>query len=113
MDASTRDWIETLGAIGKARAGWKFVPGHGDVGTSEDVGAFREYLMTLRKLVADAQATGKSGDGLADTVIPGLKDKYGSWERNSFEYFAKQNISDIEAELNGKKRVPESTQADR
>jgi hypothetical protein len=37
-------------------------------------------------------------------VLPQLKQKYGTWQL--FEYFAKRNIADVEAELNGTKRIP-------
>jgi glyoxylase-like metal-dependent hydrolase (beta-lactamase superfamily II) len=104
IDASTKPWIDTLDALAKSGQGYTFVPGHGDVGTSEDVAAFREYLVTLRTLVADAQAQGKSGDALAEAVMPQLSEKYGRWE--FFQYAAKPNILLTDAELSGKKRIP-------
>ena len=108
-DASTLDWIDTLTVIEKNKDGWTFVPGHGGVGTIEDVGAFRQYLVTLRQLVLDAQVIGKSGEALADVVVKTLNSKYKSWAESAdaFNYFAKQNAVDTEAELNRKKRVPQ------
>src|SRR5262249_23006923 len=54
--------------------GQTFVPGHGDLGRSQDVDAFREYLATLRTLVSEAQAKGKAGDMLVETVLPALRE---------------------------------------
>jgi hypothetical protein len=53
--------------------------------------------MTLRTLVAEAEAQGKSGDALADTVMPTLRDRYGRWDFS--EYLAKENRLQTDAEL--------------
>jgi len=106
IDASTKPWIDTLDTLAKNQSGYTFVPGHGDVGNAQDLGAFREYLATLRKLVADSQAQGKSGDALVQAVSPQLAEKYGQW--NFFKYFAERNILDTDAELSGKKRIPQA-----
>ena len=115
IDASTRDWIDTLDTLLENDAGTMFVPGHGEVGTTLDVATFREYLATLQKLVSDALVTGKSGQALTDVVMPALAGKYKNWDKSweAFEYFAKRNILEIEAELNGNKRVPQLPPADR
>ena len=68
--------------------------------------AFREYLATLRKLVADAQALRKSGEALADAVMPSLSDKCNRWD--AFSCLARPNILEMEAELSGKKRIPQA-----
>jgi cyclase len=106
IDASTLPWLETLSTFSKfsAESPVVFVPGHGDPGVASDVAAFRGYLSDLREWVGTARKEGKSGSALAETVLPQLKQKYGSWQ--FFEYFAKRNIADIEAELNGTKRIP-------
>ena len=82
------------------------MPGHGEVGNAKDVAAFREYLVTLRSLVSDAQAAGMSGEALADVVIPRLRDRYSRW--NGFEYSASPNLLETDAELRGKKRIPQA-----
>jgi cyclase len=105
VDASARLWIETLEAMAKNGAAFTFVPGHGDVGTASEVLVFRDYLATLHKLVADARSQSKSGKALSDTVLPALGAKYGKWEY--FSYLAPLNIEHMEAELSGKKRVPQ------
>jgi cyclase len=104
IDATTALWIDTLDQLAKNASYSTFVPGHGDVGTTQDVIGFREYLTTLRKLVADARTQGKSDDALADAVMPALGEKYGQWDY--FKYLAKPNIVDMDAELSGKKRTP-------
>jgi hypothetical protein len=81
------------------------VPGHGDVGNAQDVGAFRDYLVTLQKLVADARTQGKSGDAVTEIVLPALTAKYGTWD--FFKFLAPRNILEMDAELSGKKRVPQ------
>jgi cyclase len=106
IDASTLPWMETLSSLGKfsAESPIVFVPGHGDPGSAADVAAFRAYLSDLREWVSAAKKEGKTGSALVDAVLPQVKQKYGSWQ--FFDYFAKRNISDIEAELNGTKRIP-------
>jgi glyoxylase-like metal-dependent hydrolase (beta-lactamase superfamily II) len=106
IDGSTRPWIETLTTLAKSEAGYTFVPGHGDVGTTEDVAAFRDYLAALYKLVADARAQGRSGNALADAVMPQLTEKYGQWD--FFKFLAPLNILQTEAELSGTKRIPQA-----
>lgn len=106
IDASTRSWIDTLDTLAKNEPGYTFVSGHGDVGNAQDVMEFRGYLATLRTLVSDAQAQGKSGDALAEAVMPAVTDKYGQWD--FFKYLAKPNILDMEAELSGKKKIPQA-----
>ncbi len=106
IDASTLPWLETLSTLSKfsAESPITFVPGHGDPGTSNDVTAFRGYLSDLRDWVGAAKKEGKSGASLTDAVLTQVKQKYGSWQ--FFDYFARRNIADVEAELNGSKRVP-------
>lgn len=106
VDASTKPWIDTLDRLATSEPDATFVPGHGEVGNVKDVAAFREYLVTLRKLVSDAQAAGMSAEALADAVIPRLSDRYSRW--NGFEYAARPNILETDAELRGKKRIPQA-----
>jgi len=106
IDASTAPWLETLSTFSKfaAVSPIQFVPGHGDPGNAGDVAAFRGYLSDLRDWVSSARKDGKSGASLVEAVLPQLKQKYGSW--HLFEYFAKRNIADVEAELAGTKKIP-------
>ena len=108
IDASTQPWIDSLATILDGNvSGFAFVPGHGDVGNASDLAAFRNYLVTLRTLVADARTQGKSGDALAQTVVPRLKEVYGTWD--FIEPLAKDSALQTESELRGTKRVPMAT----
>jgi len=108
IDASTRPWVETLDAtIAMSEPGFTFIPGHGDVGNATDVAAFRDYLTTLRALVTDARAQGKTGDALAQWIVPQLKEKFGHWE--FAEPLAKSNVLETDAEMSGTKRTPVPT----
>lgn len=109
IDASTDKWTETLATMLEYHPNATFVPGHGDVGTASDVRDFREYLVTLRKVVADAQAQGKSGSVLTEAVSAQLKPKYGSW--GFYEHFVSRNIEQTAAELSGTKRIPQPATA--
>ena len=46
-----------------------------------------------------------SGDALADAVMPLLGGKYSGWD--AFKYLARTNILETDAELSGKKRIPQ------
>jgi hypothetical protein len=81
-----------------------FVSGHGDVGTVDDVKAFRGYLMDLRQWVGAARASGKTGDAIVDEVVPKIKEKYGDW--GAFNNFSKTNVQQTALELNAEKKVP-------
>lgn len=105
IDASTKRWIDTLDKLTKT-ADATFVPGHGDVGTVRDVVALRDYLAALQKLVADAQAQGNAGPALVQALLPALTQKYAQWQ--SFNYIAEPSILQMDAELNGTKRIPQS-----
>jgi cyclase len=105
IDASTKPWIDTLNTLVKERGGFTFVPGHGDVGNAQDAAAFRDYLATVRTLVADAQAQGQSdGGAIVEAVMTPLNDRYGQW--NSFSFNARLNVLEMDAELRGTKRIP-------
>ena len=108
IDATTKAWVPTLDALVGYGAG-KFVPGHGEPGTSLDVKAFQQYLVDLRAAVAQAQTAGKNGDALVEVVLPELHAKYSDW--GFFQHFAKANIQQTSEELHGTKRVPKPLQA--
>ena len=104
IDASTQAWIETLDLLLTQHADDTFVPGHGEVGHRQDVAAFRDYLMMLRRLVSEAVAQGQAGDAVVAGVMPALKERYGHME--FFDGIAKQNVLETDAELRGSKRIP-------
>jgi len=104
IDANTREQIASNDTLLHDYPGATFVPGHGDAGKAADVRAFRDYLTALRKAVAGAQQSAKSGDALVNAVLPTLRDSYGGW--GWFKHFAPRNIEQTAAELDGSKRVP-------
>ena len=104
IDASTNLWIETLDKLLADYPTATFVPGHGDQpGHAPEVRAFRDYLAFLRAAIAKAQSEGKQGDALLHTVLPQVKEKYGSW--NFFD-FATPDIQRTDEELRGVKKIP-------
>lgn len=105
IDASTNPWVETLDLMIQHHRAATFVPGHGEVGHVQDVSDFRGYLSDLRTDIAQAQASGKSGDALTDSVLAEIQQKYGSWD--AFAYFSKPDIHYTDRELRGQKRIPQ------
>ena len=75
---------------------YTFVPGHGESGRVQDFEPLRDYLATLRRSVAQAQAQGKSGAQLVEAVMPALTDRYSQWAY--FKYLVERNILDAEAD---------------
>ena len=105
IDASTKEWIETLDTLVKDYPSAVFVPGHGDnPGKAGDVQAFRDYLSFLRGSIAKAQASGASSDAVVKAVLPQIKAKYGDW---AFFAFAVPDIQRTDEELRGVKRLPQ------
>ncbi|MBS0382939.1 MAG: MBL fold metallo-hydrolase [Proteobacteria bacterium] len=105
IDADTREQIASNDTYLHDYPGATFIPGHGEPGKAADVRAFRDYLVTLRKDIAAAQQSGKTGDLLVNTVLSELRPVYGDW--GWFDYFARHNIEQTAAELQGIKRAPE------
>ena len=105
IDASTKQWIETLDTLVKDYPSAVFVPGHGDnPGKADDVRAFRDYLSFLRESIAQAQASGASSDAVVKVVLPQIKARYGDW---AFLEFAVPDIQSTDEELRGVKRLPQ------
>lgn len=104
IDASTEPMLATLQSLVASHPDATFVPGHGDVGTAQDVTDFRGYVVAIRQFVGEARVQGLSGDAMAEKVSAQLKEKYGDW--GIFDRFVKRNIADTEAELNAKKKIP-------
>jgi glyoxylase-like metal-dependent hydrolase (beta-lactamase superfamily II) len=104
IDATTLSWIDTLAVLAKDYPDYAIVPGHGELGIAQDLTTFREYLVTLRRLVMDAQAQKKTGAALVETVMAALKPKYG--QLDFFSLMAQRNIQETDAELRGTKTIP-------
>ncbi|MGC2529986.1 MAG: MBL fold metallo-hydrolase [Candidatus Acidiferrum sp.] len=105
IDGTTDKWAESDAKLAAEWPKAAFVSGHGDVGTADDVLEFRGYLLDLRALLSQPVKDGLMGDALVNTVLPGLKDKYGAWD--FFEHFARRNIIDTAKELRGDKTIPQ------
>jgi len=74
-DAYIEDWIESLRRV-EAMDFDQLVPGHGPVGTKEDVRAFREYMEELRDEVLRLAREGKTEQEVVQIVkLP----KYEGW----------------------------------
>lgn len=78
-NANEREWIEILGQIEQFDAE-QFVPGHGPLGTIEDVRSNKQYLGDLLQLVETYIANGGTEEGLADLQVPAA---YEAWEFGS------------------------------
>ena len=96
VDATVNDWITSLDTLLKDHPTAKFVPGHGEVATAEDVREFRDYLDDLRSRVKQAIAGGLSVDQAKEQLK--LPEKYKSF---AFQNFATPNVEDMYKELKG------------
>jgi len=106
VDATVADWVGTLESFtrGPAAAATRFVPGHGEVGSSADVFEFRVYLLDLRAAVGQHVKTGLNGTALRSAVLAQLSLRYGDWAY--YKSLAPRNVLDMAAELDGRKRNP-------
>lgn len=105
IDGTTDKWAETDTKLAADFPNAKFVSGHGDVGTADDVKEFGGYLTDLRAAVGQGIKTGLAGDALVNAVTAQIQPKYGKWD--AYDYFIKRNIADTEKELRGTKKVPQ------
>lgn len=106
IDGTVPLWIATDKAFAHLpdAAQMQFVPGHGDVANAQDVSDFAGYLTDLTALVRAEKGRGLKDKALADAVMPKLKAKYPDW--TAVDRGGPREIGFMEAELNGKKRVP-------
>jgi glyoxylase-like metal-dependent hydrolase (beta-lactamase superfamily II) len=98
VDATVTDWIPSLDTLLKKYPSAKFVPGHGEVATAEDVREFRDYLDDLRTRVKQAIADGLTLDQAKQQLK--LPEKYKTF---AFQNFATPNVEDMFKELAGTK----------
>ncbi|MGH9518649.1 MAG: MBL fold metallo-hydrolase, partial [Terriglobales bacterium] len=106
IDASVAQLLETLPKLQAwpAEGAGIFTPGHGGLGTSSDITAFRGYLLALLQEVRTARAQHLEGVALATAVEAKIAPTYGSW--GAYKYFIARNVSDMNAELAGTKHRP-------
>ena len=98
VDATVSDWITSLDTLLKDHPTAKFVPGHGEVATAEDVREFRDYLDDLRSRVKLAITDGLTIDQAKQQLK--LPEKYKAF---AFQNFATPNVEDMYKELKGTK----------
>ena len=78
-DAHTEEWIRRLGTLDLSKVE-QIVPGHGPVGTKDDVRALKSYLETLRAMVAPIAKDGSDRDLVEKLRIPAPFDTWSSPE---------------------------------
>ena len=100
VDATVNDWIPSLDTLLNKYPTAKFVPGHGDVATADDIREFRGYLDDLRSRVKKAIADGVTLDQAKQQLT--LPEKYKSF---GFQNFATPNVEDMYKELTGTKSI--------
>jgi cyclase len=93
QDASVLEWMKTLEEVLKLDAE-KFLPGHGPVGSKNDVKEFLGYLEELKTLIEAAIARGDTMEQTThDTQVP---PKYSSYQ---FQNFFPSNVQKMYTEL--------------
>lgn len=102
VDATPSDWVRTLRAAAQRPDATRYVPGHGQVATPQDVRDFADYLVELERIVA--ASTGADEDARAAQALETLRSRYGDW--SYFKGLAPRNVRDMLATLKGTKRVP-------
>ena len=98
VDATVNDWIASLDKLLAQYPTAKFVPGHGDVATAEEMREFRDYLVDLKARVTQAIAAGLTIDQAKEQLK--LPEKYKDF---AFQNFAVPNVEDMYKELKGTK----------
>lgn len=99
VDATVSDWIPSLDKLLHEYPTAKFVPGHGEVASAEDVREFRNYLDDLRVRVKQAISEGLTLEQAKERLK--LPEKYKGF---GFPNFATPNVEDMYKELTGTKK---------
>ena len=99
VDATVNDWISSLDKLLARYPTAKYIPGHGQVASAQDVKDFRDYLADLRTRAKDAVARGLTLDQAKQQLT--LPEKYKSL---AFQNFAVPNVEDMYKELTGTKQ---------
>jgi glyoxylase-like metal-dependent hydrolase (beta-lactamase superfamily II) len=98
VDANVGEWVTSLDKLLKQYPTAKFVPGHGEVATAEEIREFRDYLADLKMRVSKAIAGGLTLEQAKQKLT--LPDKYSAF---GFKNFATPNVEDMYKELMGTK----------
>lgn len=99
VDATVNDWIPSLDKLLNDYPTSRFVPGHGEVASAQDVREFRDYLDDLRTRVKQAIGDGLTLDQAKERLK--LPEKYKGF---AFQNFATPNVEDMYKELTGTKK---------
>jgi len=100
VDATVNDWIPSLDKILSNHSGAKFIPGHGEVATGDEIRDFRNYLDDLRSRVRKGIADGLTIEQAKEQLK--LPEAYKS---HAFQNFAQPNVEDMYKELKGTKQT--------
>jgi cyclase len=99
VDATVNAWIPSLDKLLATYPTAKFVPGHGEVATADDLREFRDYLADLRSRVQGAIGQGLTLDQTKERLK--IPEKYKAF---AFQNFATPNVEDMFKELSGTKK---------
>jgi glyoxylase-like metal-dependent hydrolase (beta-lactamase superfamily II) len=92
------EWLEAIRAV-EALDFDRAVVGHGEVGTKQDVAAYRQYFTELLKVVGDGVAGGQTVEQLQATSA---LDKYKEWV--DFPEAKNRNIAEAYAQISAQRR---------
>ncbi|MEK9630225.1 MAG: MBL fold metallo-hydrolase, partial [Nitrospinota bacterium] len=82
-DAYIEEWIKSINYLGDLDAEI-YIPGHGDPGGKPVLIAMKHYLIDLTRNVKVQIEKGSSLQETLDAVLPKLKAKYGSWDKQEW-----------------------------
>jgi glyoxylase-like metal-dependent hydrolase (beta-lactamase superfamily II) len=99
VDATVNDWIPSLDKLLIDYPTARFIPGHGEVASADDVREFRDYLADLHSRVQQGIADQLTVE-LAKERLK-LPEKYKAF---AFQNFATPNVEDMFKELSGTKK---------
>lgn len=99
VDATVNDWIPSLDKLLTDYPSARFIPGHGEVASAEEIREFRDYLADLRSRVQQSIADKLTLDQAKERLK--LPEKYKGF---AFQNFATPNVDDMFKELSGTKK---------
>ncbi|HSE32498.1 MAG TPA: MBL fold metallo-hydrolase [Pyrinomonadaceae bacterium] len=99
VDATVNEWVPSLDKLLSDYPNARFIPGHGEVASAEEMREFRDYLADLRSRVQQAMAEHLTVDQAKERLK--LPEKYKGF---AFQNFATPNVEDMFKELSGTKQ---------
>lgn len=79
-DSTPEKWVANLEALATGEIG-AFVPGHGPVGTKEDLIALKNYIRALEKLAAEVVESGCSEEDAVRQPLPDFAENWAGFGR--------------------------------